>query len=128
MSAGGSAGSGGGGSGASTSTAALRAAAARGNAAACARILGGQRCVRFSRDELGRSALHLAAQGGHVPVVRLLLGVAAPKEVDSPDGDGCTALQRAAADGHEEVIKLLLARGADADRQDSVVSLSIFHR
>ncbi|XP_044759632.1 uncharacterized protein LOC123317262 [Coccinella septempunctata] len=126
MSAGGSAGSGGG-SGGSTSTAALRAAAAKGNVAACARILGGQRCVRFSRDELGRSALHLAAQGGHAPVVRLLLGVAAPKEVDSPDGDGCTALQRAAADGHEEVIKLLLARGADADKQDSVHGNSALH-
>ncbi|KAK9883128.1 hypothetical protein WA026_001323 [Henosepilachna vigintioctopunctata] len=126
MSAGGSAGSGGG-SGGSTSTAALRAAAAKGNVTACARILGAQRCVRFSRDELGRSALHLAAQGGHSPVVRLLLGVAAPKEVDAPDGDGCTALQRAAADGHEDVIKLLLARGADADRQDSVHGNSALH-
>ncbi|KAL3273594.1 hypothetical protein HHI36_015026 [Cryptolaemus montrouzieri] len=99
----------------------------KGNAAACARLLGGQRCVRFSRDEMGRSALHLAAQGGHGSVVRLLLGVAAPKEVDSPDGEGCTALQRAAADGHEEVIKLLLARGADADRQDNLHGNSALH-
>lgn len=104
--------------------AALRAAAGAGDTAACARLLGGARSVRFSRDELGRSALHLAASAGHVAPVRLLLNVAAPREVDSPDGAGCTALQRGAADGHEEVVRLLLARGADVDKQDSVVSTS----
>ncbi|KAH0821463.1 hypothetical protein GEV33_001328 [Tenebrio molitor] len=103
--------------------AALRAAASAGDVAACSRYLGTARCVRFSRDEAGRSALHLAASAGHGAVVRLLLNVAAPKEVDSPDGAGCTALQRAAADGHEEVLRLLLARGGDVDKQDSVVLL-----
>lgn len=101
--------------------AALRAAASAGDAATCARLLRGLRSVRFSRDELGRTALHLAASAGHAPVVRLLLNCAAPREVDGPDGAGCTALQRAAAEGHEEVCRLLLARGADVDRQDSVV-------
>lgn len=110
---------------ASAGGAALRAAAVAGDCAACARLLGSAKCVRFSRDELGRSALHLAASAGHGPVVRQLLNVAAPKEVDSPDGAGCTALQRAAADGHEEVVKLLLARGADVDKQDSVVSQTL---
>ncbi|KAJ8942117.1 hypothetical protein NQ318_000712 [Aromia moschata] len=108
------------GSGAGGGAAALRAAANAGDVAACQRYLGSARCVRFSRDEEGRSALHLAASGGHGAVVRLLLNVAAPREVDSPDGAGCTALQRAAADGHEEVLRLLLARGADVDRQDSL--------
>lgn len=102
--------------------AALRAAAARGDLSTCQRLLGSVRCVRFSRDADGRSALHLAASGGHTTVVRLLLDVAAPREVDSPDGAGCTALQRAAADGHEEVVRLVLARGADIDRHDSMVS------
>lgn len=111
--------SGGGGDGGAGS-AALRAAASVGNTAECARLLGSLKSVRFSRDELGRSALHLAASAGHGSVVRLLLSVAAPREVDSPDGAGCTALQRAASDGHEEVVKLLLARGADVDRQDNI--------
>lgn len=110
------------GSGGGAAAAALRAAASTGDVSACTRYLGTARCVRFSRDEAGRSALHLAASGGHSAVIRVLLNVAAPKEVDSPDGAGCTALQRAAADGHEEVLKLLLARGADVDKQDSVVS------
>ncbi|KAK5641967.1 hypothetical protein RI129_010514 [Pyrocoelia pectoralis] len=101
-------------------SAALRAAASVGNSDECARLLGSLKSVRFSRDELGRSALHLSASAGHGSVVRLLLSVAAPREVDSPDGAGCTALQRAASDGHEEVVKLLLARGADVDRQDNI--------
>ncbi|KAF5270682.1 hypothetical protein FQA39_LY01420 [Lamprigera yunnana] len=101
-------------------SAALRAAAGVGNIAECARLLGSLKSVRFSRDELGRSALHLAASAGHGSVVRLLLSVAAPREVDSPDGAGCTALQRAASDGHEEVVRLLLARSADVDRQDNI--------
>lgn len=103
--------------------AALRAAAAAGDAATCARLLRGLRSVRFSRDELGRTALHLAASGGHVSTVRLLLNAAAPREVDGQDGTGYTALQRATAEGHEEVCRLLLARGADVDRQDTVVSV-----
>ncbi|XP_018333137.1 ankyrin repeat domain-containing protein 6 [Agrilus planipennis] len=100
--------------------AALRAAAAAGDALQVGRLLGSARCVRFSHDEQGRSALHLAASAGHTAVVRLLLNVAAPKEVDSPDGAGCTPLQRAAADGHEEVVRLLLSRGADIDKQDAI--------
>lgn len=115
---------------------ALRAAASVGDVATCQRLLGTLKCVRFSRDEQGRSALHLAASGGHSAVVRVLLNVAAPREVDSPDGVGCTALQRAAADGHEDVLRLLLARGADVDKHDTVVrfkyssmgkNLIIFH-
>nr|XP_022900401.1 ankyrin repeat domain-containing protein 6 [Onthophagus taurus] len=107
--------------------AALRAAAGVGDAPACSRLLGHARCVRFSRDELGRSALHLSASGGHVAVVRLLLAAAAPREIDSPDGAGCTALQRAAADGHEDVVKLLISRGADVNKQDSVHGNSALH-
>lgn len=108
----------------------LRQAAARGDLATCRRLLtaasapgGVTRCVRFSRDDRGRSALHLAAATGHAAVVRLLLAHAAPGEVDSVDGGGCAALQRAAADGRDEVVHLLLAHGADVDRQDGMVSI-----
>ncbi|XP_074027512.1 ankyrin repeat domain containing protein 6 diego [Leptinotarsa decemlineata] len=105
----------------------LRAAATCGDVAACQRYLGAARCVRFSRDESGRTALHLAAGQGHEAVVRLLLGVAAPREVDGPDGAGCSALQRAAAGGFEEVIRLVLARGAEVNRQDSVHGNTALH-
>ncbi|CAG9839770.1 unnamed protein product [Diabrotica balteata] len=105
----------------------LRAAAARGDVAACRRHLGAARLVRFSRDEHGRTALHLAAANGHREVVRLLLSVAAPREVDGPDGAGCSALQRAAASGHEEVITLVLARGAEVNGQDSVHGNTALH-
>ncbi|CAH0563923.1 unnamed protein product [Brassicogethes aeneus] len=107
--------------------AALRSAAAAGDLATCQRLLGAAKCARFSRDEHGRTALHLAAGGGRVAVVRLLLDAAAPREVDGPDGAGCTALQRAAADGHEEVVRLLLARGADVDKQDTLHGNSALH-
>ncbi|XP_065173684.1 ankyrin repeat domain-containing protein 6 isoform X2 [Atheta coriaria] len=110
--------------------AALRAAASGGESAAVARLIGGAggtRSLKFSRDELGRSALHLACSAGHAAIVRQLLGAAAPREVDSADGAGCTPLQRAAADGHEEVVRLLLAKGADVDRQDNVHGNSAIH-
>ncbi|XP_056643121.1 ankyrin repeat domain-containing protein 6 [Diorhabda sublineata] len=105
----------------------LRAAAALGDVAACRRYLGAARLVRFSRDEHGRTALHLAAANGHREVVRLLVSVAAPREVDGLDGAGCTALQRAAASGHEEVIRLVLARGAEVNGQDSVHGNTALH-
>lgn len=100
---------------------ALRSAAAGGDVSAVERFLGGRRQVRFARDELGRTALHLAASAGHVPVVRTLLQAAAHRELDAADAAGCTALQRAAADGHEVVVRLLIDNGALLDKQDSVV-------
>ncbi|CAH2020238.1 unnamed protein product [Acanthoscelides obtectus] len=105
----------------------LRHAAFAGDAATCRRLLAGAQCVRFSRDQRGRSALHLAAAAGRATVVRLLLAVAAPGEADAPDGDGCAPLQTAAADGHEEVVRLLLARGADVDGCDSVHNNTALH-
>lgn len=102
--------------------AALRSAAAAGDLPSCVRLLAGRRQTRFARDELGRTALHLAASAGHEAVVRALLEAAAPRELDATDTAGCTALQRAAADGHEQVVRLLLSHGALLDKQDAVVS------
>lgn len=102
--------------------AALRAAASIGDVTACQRYLRSCRSVRFSHDSKGRSALHLAASGGHTAVIRFLLTVAAPKEIDSADRSGYTPLQIAAAEGHEEIISLLLDQGADVNASDCVVS------
>lgn len=106
---------------------ALRSAAAGGDVSAVERFLGSRRQVRFARDELGRTALHLAASAGHVPVVRTLLQAAAHRELDAADAAGCTALQRAAADGHEVVVKLLIDNGALLDKQDSVHGNTALH-
>ena len=61
----------------------------------------------------GATALILAAQSGHVEVVRLLLEAGADKDV--ADDDGATALMEAAYRGHVEVVRLLLEAGADKD-------------
>ncbi|CAG9863201.1 unnamed protein product [Phyllotreta striolata] len=111
----------------STVGAELREAAGRGDVAACRRHLGAARLARFSRDDRGRTALHLAASNGRRDVVRLLLSVAAPGEVDAADAAGCAALQRAASEGHEEVMRLVLARGGDVNGQDHVHGNTALH-
>ena len=61
--------------------------------------------------------LVLAAQEGHLAVVRLLLEAGADK--DAADTDGDTALHIAAKEGHLEVVRLLLEAGADKDAADT---------
>ena len=53
----------------------------------------------------GRTALHFAADGGHVEACALLLDRGA--ELGAKGNSGRTALDFAAAGGHEEVCKLL---------------------
>lgn len=54
--------------------------------------------------------LHLAADHGHVAIVRMLLENGAMKEVVDADGD--TPLISAAWKGHHEVVRMLLDNGA----------------
>ena len=53
-------------------------------------------------DGDGATALHLAAAGGHLDVVRALIADSSA-DVDLVDGDGATALHLAAAGGHLDV-------------------------
>lgn len=53
-------------------------------------------------------ALRLAAQGGHVGVVKQLLPVSDPEDTGSPGG-GLSALALAAEFGHGEVLRILLS-------------------
>jgi hypothetical protein len=65
-------------------------------------------------------ALSLAAQFGHVEVVRLLLDSGEdPDRYNPPGGHShATPLHQAACAGHEAVVRLLVERGARLDLQD----------
>lgn len=70
-----------------------------------------------ARDQQGRSALHLAAGGGHDELTSILIGEFGA-DVNARDLNGQTALHHAAAAGHKQTVATLLAKGADLTIQD----------
>lgn len=62
------------------------------------------------QDAFTRTALHYAAEQGHIGVVKLLLGAGC--KVDITGGDGLTALHVAVIKNHSEVVKTLLSAGS----------------
>src|ERR1700693_5313108 len=74
-------------------------------------------------DSEGRHrALALAAQHGHVDVVRLLLDAGEDPSRYNPDGNHShsTPLHPAVIGGHDAVVRLLVERGARLDIQDTI--------
>ncbi|CAI7618061.1 unnamed protein product [Penicillium pancosmium] len=66
----------------------------------------------YKRDALeGTTALHLAAYGGHIEVVKFLIHAGA--DVFAFDFPGLTALHWAAYKGHKDIVALLLENGAN---------------
>jgi ankyrin repeat protein len=67
-------------------------------------------------------ALALAAQHGHVEVVRLLLDAGEDPDRYNPDGNHAhsTPLHQAVWSGHLAVVRLLVERGARLDIKDRV--------
>jgi ankyrin repeat protein len=67
-------------------------------------------------------ALALAAQLGHVEIVRLLLDAGEDPNRYNPEGNHghSTPLHQAAFAGHESVVRLLIERGAKLDIRDTV--------
>ncbi|KAL2320493.1 hypothetical protein Fmac_029462 [Flemingia macrophylla] len=65
----------------------------------------------------GLGAIHLAARGGHVEVLRLLLVKGA--DVDSLSGEGATALHLAVGHGERECVRLLVANEARLDVREA---------
>ena len=66
-------------------------------------------------DTYGRTALHLAAWKGNLPVVKLLLLKAEEKQipiVNDQNNGGDTALHEAAEFGRAEIVETLLSYGA----------------
>eukprot|EP01061_Rhynchopus_euleeides_P012280 TRINITY_DN21929_c0_g1_i1.p1 TRINITY_DN21929_c0_g1~~TRINITY_DN21929_c0_g1_i1.p1 ORF type:complete len:189 (+),score=26.70 TRINITY_DN21929_c0_g1_i1:46-612(+) len=72
-------------------------------------------------DYAGKGACMMAAQRGHLPVVKLLVASLSPKAArtaltrDCEGGETCVAL--AAAGGHVETLKYLLSEAGDAVTQ-----------
>ncbi|XP_030835033.1 ankyrin repeat domain-containing protein 50-like [Strongylocentrotus purpuratus] len=75
----------------------------------------GANVVRKDKD--GYSALHSAAQKGHLDVTKQLISKGA--EVDKGDNEGRTALQIAAFIGHLDVTKYLIGQGAEVNNGDN---------
>lgn len=66
------------------------------------------------QDSRGQTPLHIAAQCGHLGVVRLLL-TTEHIDVNARDHHGSTPLHVASEKGHVEVVQLLVAHGARLD-------------
>ena len=67
-------------------------------------------------DEWGSSALHYAAEGGHVATIALLLEIGL--DAEAQDRLGHTALILSAERGHDEAVQMLLNSGADANARN----------
>ena len=70
-----------------------------------------------AKDRTSRTALILAAAGGHMEIVDALLASGA--KVDEKDLTGHTALNWAAMRGHTTVVSALMKKGADINTQDN---------
>ena len=67
-------------------------------------------------DEDGQTALHLAADKGHVDCVNLLLQNGA--NPNAADTSGISALEAAVIGGNVDVVRILLDAGGDPDQKD----------
>lgn len=68
--------------------------------------------------QVGRTALHMACEGGHCSTAAILVSRGAAKE--SRDYSGRTPLHLAAVHRHTELVRELLECGCDVDATDSV--------
>jgi len=75
------------------------------------------------RSGKGLTPLHIAAQNGHIGLVRLLLEKGAIVNAETPEG--LTALFFAAENGHDEVVCLLLQNRAIIDIKDNNCALPL---
>jgi hypothetical protein len=68
------------------------------------------------RDELGQSALHMAADKGDPQIISILLSAGA--DPNAIDHEGISVLEAAVIGGNVHAVKLLLDAGADPDHED----------
>jgi uncharacterized protein len=72
--------------------------------------------LQAARNAMRVQALHAAAAGRHLEVVKLLVAAGAP--VNAPQQDGWTPLHAAVEHGDLEMTRYLLAHGADPRQQN----------
>jgi ankyrin repeat protein len=74
------------------------------------------------KNEKGQTPMLLAAERGHLSVIKILLnrGAAIDAGCDCPtsEGAGWTPLMVAIVDGHDEVAEFLMEKGADMNRKN----------
>jgi hypothetical protein len=89
-------------------------------AAALGRVDDARRLLASASSEDRHLALSLAADFGHVEIVRLLLDASEDPNRYNPVGghSHTTPLHQAAGGGHDEVVRLLVERGARLDLKD----------
>ncbi len=79
-----------------------------------------------ARNELGQTALMIAAEAGHRELIELYLAYDA--SLDLIDSDGHTALMLAASKGHSIIVQLLMKAGANTallnDRGESALTIA----
>eukprot|EP00042_Codosiga_hollandica_P054948 m.755937 g.755937 ORF g.755937 m.755937 type:complete len:134 (+) comp59016_c0_seq16:4183-4584(+) len=100
---------------------ALLKAAQEGDLHQCVALIHDGADVNCVHEE--RSPLHHAAAGGHLLVVKLLVGRGA--DVNSIGNFGWTALMWATKNSHTDVVRFLLLSGADLSLQHSVWLISL---
>ena len=79
--------------------------------------------VNVRDDESGKTALHMAAEMGHVCVVETLLQYGA--DLEALNESHRTPLMCAARNGHSSVVSLLLQHGANMETTDDVGSTAL---
>jgi ankyrin repeat protein len=81
-----------------------------------------RRLLPTADEESRHRALALAAQHGHVDVVRILLDAGEDPNRFNPEGNHAhsTPLHQAALAGHDAVVRLLVERGARLDIKDTI--------
>jgi len=85
--------------------------ATRANHAGIIRLLLEHNADPATRDQLGNTALHWAAEGNKPEIARLLLGGRA--DINAQDRNGLTPLMKAVQANHPAVVELLLREKAD---------------
>ena len=91
-------------------------------AAGLGRLDDARRLLMSADPESRHRALALAAQHGHVDIVRLLLDAGEDPNRYNPVGNHShsTPLHQAALAGHAGMVQLLVERGASLDMQDTI--------
>jgi ankyrin repeat protein len=91
-------------------------------AAGLGRLADARRLLATADSEGRHRALALAAQHGHVEIVRLLLDAGEDANRYNPNGNHShsTPLHQAALAGHDAVVRLLVERGAKLDIKDAI--------